>query len=284
MLRGLIKISPKHAAAKKISIVTFCANLGAKLSDRLTADGVVMGIGLGGAVISYFSADAFCEKKDEEVKQIIASIREHEIYPKIYRLANGNIEARKALGYRIDPRMWSAWEYVKMNVRRLYDKYQQTDVTSSVFTPLVRKFSLPVQGSKQPGVLQVWASRQKAEDAWELERMELLFSPRDILRPNINFNAMREEERQESGSADDDLESRMMPTDVLFTHDFDPLLCYSEVEPDSTIVIWIDSGIPPRAQLEDPSVELSSLPNMDDPWKIQLDDFEEPAVDYINEE
>ena len=49
-------------------------------------------------------------------------------------------------------------------------------------------------------------------------------------------------------------------------------------------MIWIDSGIPPRAQLEDPSIELASLPNMDDPWKIELDDFEEPVVDYINEE
>jgi len=137
MLKGLIKISPKHAAAKKVSIVTVCAKLGDKLSDRLTADGLVMGIALGGGLISYLSADAFCEKKDEEVKQVIAAIREHEIYPKIYRLANGNIEARKALGYRIDPRMWSAWEYVKMNARRLYDRYQQTDVTPSVFTPLV---------------------------------------------------------------------------------------------------------------------------------------------------
>ena len=65
-----------------------------------------------------------------------------------------HLSSRKALGYRIDPRMWSAWEYVKMNARRLYDRYQQTDVTPSVFTPLVRKFALPVQGSKQPGVLQ----------------------------------------------------------------------------------------------------------------------------------
>ena len=64
----------------------------------------------------------------------------------------------------------------------------------------------------------------------------------------------------------------------------DSQLLISESEPDKTIVIWIDSAVSPRAQLEDPTIELASLPNMDDPWKIQLDDFEEPAVDYINEE
>jgi len=239
-----------------------------------------MAISLGGAIVSYKSADAFREKKDDEVKQIIDSIKDHEIYEKIYRLANGNVDARKALGFRIDPRMWSAWEYVKINCRRLYEKYQRSDVPSSVFTPLVRKFSLPVQGSKQAGVLQVWASRQKIEDTWELERMELLFSPRESLRPNVNFNAMRDGDRQEG--TDDEMQ--LTPIDVHQTHDFYPTTYFTEVDPDAAIVIWIDSGIPPRAQLEDPSIDPTSLPNMDDPWKIQLDDFEEPVVDYINED
>ena len=50
------------------------------------------------------------------------------------------------------------------------------------------------------------------------------------------------------------------------------------------IVVWVDSDTSPRAQLEDPSIDVASLPNMDDPWKIRLDDFEEPVVDYINED
>lgn len=278
MLRSLTKISSKQALAKKISIVGLCAKLG----ERFSKESIVMGISIGGALVTYFTADTFYERKDEEVKQIIASIKDHEIYPKIYRLANGNRDARKALGYRIDPRMWSAWDYVKISCQHLYEKYQQSYVAPSVFTPLVRKFSLPVQGSKQAGVLRVWASRQKVEDTWELERMELLFSPRESLRSNINYNAMRDDDSQESSSTED--KAQLTPTDVPHTHDFDESTCFTEVDPDATIVIWIDSGVSPQAQLADPSIELASLPNMDDPWKIQLDDFEEPVVDYINED
>ena len=36
----------------------------------------------------------------------------------------------------------------------------------------------------------VWASRQKVEDTWELERLELSFSPRESQRLNINANAL----------------------------------------------------------------------------------------------
>ena len=71
MLRGLTKISSQHVLGKRISFVAVCAKLG----KRLTKDGVVMGIGVGGALISFFSADTFNEKKEEQVKEIIGELK-----------------------------------------------------------------------------------------------------------------------------------------------------------------------------------------------------------------
>jgi len=273
MLKHLVNVSSRQSWGKKSSVLSLFAKTKASVESRAaSAPGVVV-LTLTAAGASYYLVDGVHHGKDEEVKQIIASIKEHEIYPKIYRLANGNIEARKALGYRIDPRMWTAWEYMK----RLFQK--PSEVATSMLTPLVRIFSLPVQGSKQNGILQVWASRQKVEDTWELERLELSFSPRESQRLNINANALQKDVSAPVADTEDKAQ-----IDVSHTHDFDPSSYITEVDGGVTIVLWIDSGVPPRAQLEDPSVELASLPNMDDPWKLQLDDFEEPAVDYINED
>jgi len=283
MLKGLTRVASTHGLGKRVSFVSLCKKLGEKVEPNTLNIAVILG---SGAVFTQL-IEKFREGKKDEVEAVVAAIRQDEIYPKIYRLVNGNAEARKALGYRIDPRHWSNWEYAKSKCRQIYETFfAESDSEPKFCTPLLRKFCLPCQGSRQNGVLQVWASRQKVEDGWELERMELSFSPRLTLTPdrglNINANALGSND----GSRKDCVEEEMdlCPVDVPHLHDFQSETLITEREPESTIVIWIDSGVSPRAQLEDPSVELASLPNMDDPWKIQLDDFEEPAVDYINED
>jgi len=190
----------------------------------------------------------------------------------------------KALGYRIDPAHWGSWDYFKLMLRRWMDGFAETAATSNVMSPLLARFLLPVHGSRQKGVIQVWASREKVEDAWELERMELKFSPRDSPAFNINANNLgledvakvRDDQNDRINAVDDDLSTWDHSTDLPRM----ATLMNREIE---TILIWVDSGTPPRSQLEDPSVDVATLPDLDDPWKLALEDIEEP-VEYITEE
>lgn len=266
---------------KRGSLVNLCQKVGEKVEPKLIKVAVMFG---SGATVTCV-VNQYKKGKQFDIENVVAAIKDDEIYPKIYRLVNGNVDARKALGYRIDPRNWTNWEYVKMKCQTLYEKmFAGSNSEINFCTPLLRKFQLPCQGSRQNGVLQVWASRHKIDEGWEMERMELSFSPRMELMPNkglnINANAIGNDAIGEEVSEELDCS----PVDIPHVHDFQSELLISESVPDQSIVIWIDSGVSPRAQLLDPTIELASLPNMDDPWKIQLDDFEEPAVDYINEQ
>jgi len=294
MLKSLINVTSQNVLVKKLSFTSLRAKVVERVSKHRLGDGLIglIPIAIGGLGFFWVN-ESLCNLKDEEVKEIVAAIRDHEIYPKIYRLTNANVEARKALGYRIDPRKWGIWEYISICCQRNYEQYK-SDAAASVITPLVRKFSLPVQGSKQDGVLQVWASRQKVEDTWELERMELKFTPREFLIPNINANALTDDSALEESCMGEDVELSPVSEDLsTWLIELTPAVtsaamsaAASALTPrrEEMIVVWVDSDTSPRAQLEDPSIDVASLPNMDDPWKIRLDDFEEPAVDYINED
>jgi len=291
MLKGLTRVTSQHGLGKRKSIVLLCKKLGERVAPNTSA--IITTIGSG--VLVYCVVENFKKGAKQQVEEVVGAIKDHEIYPKIYRLVNGNVDARKALGYRIDPRYWTTWEYAKsLGKTKVYEVYETVFGGSSVeakfSTPLLRKFNLPCQGSRKNGVLQVWASRQKVDDGWELERMELSFSPRITPTPargvNVNANALGNSERSQEDASEEVMD--ISPVDGLHLHDFQSETMITERDHGErsrkTIVIWVDSGVSPRAQLEDPSIELASLPNMDDPWKIQLDDFEEPAVDYINED
>lgn len=277
MLKSLSNISAASIGKNNVKVLTL-KNVSTKIGKSFKpAIAVCCGVG-------FFGFKYLLFEKEDEVARTIGAIQEHEIYPKIYRLANGNVKARKALGYRIDPAHWGSWDYFKLMLRRWMDGFAETAATSNVMSPLLARFLLPVHGSRQKGVIQVWASREKVEDAWELERMELKFSPRDSPAFNINANNLgledvakvRDDQNDRINAVDDDLSTWDHSTDLPRM----ATLMNREIE---TILIWVDSGTPPRSQLEDPSVDVATLPDLDDPWKLALEDIEEP-VEYITEE